>query len=60
MNWIPYYSKYLSWLGLIILFLWVLFYWLDIPNYKEIDKPMAIIGIICNLLGNVMEQMNKK
>ena len=60
MNWIPYYAKYLSWIGLVILGLWVLLYWFDIPNYDKIDQPMVIIGIAFNVIGNLLEQLNKK
>jgi hypothetical protein len=60
MNWTPYYAKYLSWIGLVILFIWVIFYWIDIPNYNKIDKPMGIIGIVCTVIGNLFELVNKK
>tara|TARA_B100001175_G_scaffold123424_1_gene105061 strand:- start:722 stop:877 length:156 start_codon:yes stop_codon:yes gene_type:complete len=34
--------------------------WIDIHFYKKISKPMAIIGIVCTVLGNFFEQVNKK
>ena len=60
MNWIPYYAKYLSWIGLIILGLWAVLYWFDIPNFDKIDKPMVIIGVACDVIGNLLDQLNKK
>ena len=36
------------------------FYWIDIPSYNKIDKPMAIIGVVCSAIGNLFEQLNKK
>ncbi len=60
MNWIPYYAKYLNWIGLVVLFLWAIFYWMDIPNFNKIDTPMKIIGFALIVIGMVLEQVNKK
>lgn len=60
MNYTSYYAKYLTWIGLVILFLWAIFYWIDIPNFNKIDKPMVIIGFALNVIGNLLEQVNKK
>ena len=60
MNYKTYYTKYLTWIGLVILFLWAIFYWIDIPNFNKFDKPMVIIGFALNVIGNLLEQINKK
>ena len=43
-----------------MLFLWALFYWMDIPNFNKIDTPMKIIGFALIVIGMVLEQVNKK
>ena len=45
MNENTHYAKYLS--------------WIDIPLYKKINKPMAIIGIVCNVLVNFSSKQIK-
>jgi hypothetical protein len=53
-------TKYLNWIGLVILFLWAVFYWMDIPNFNKIDTPMKIIGFALVVIAMVLEQVNKK
>jgi len=53
-------TKHFNSIGLVVFFLWAIFYWMDIPYFNKIDTPMTIIGFALIVIGIVIDEVNKK
>jgi len=53
-------AKHFNWIGLVVFFLWAIFYWMEIPYFNKIDTPMTIIGFALIVIGIVIDEVNKK